>query len=419
MRKEGDVADDGGHCVKSRVVVVLPFPPAADFRRKFFVDELIAAGIAVEYWDVGPIMRYRPGEHADQVGLTYRRFVSLRQLRAAVNTADGEATGFVLQITRGPASFRLYRVFAQTAGTLIFFGRGYLPTPSPERSPRALVRKLVRAPDVRSVGIAVTSRLLGGRAPFTRPYDLVFAAGAVARRRHKADAVDIVDVHHFDLDAAMQEKRAGAASPTVPGESIVFIDDYLPGHPDFVSQGARTLEPDRYYCALNGFFDRVEGALGVPVLIAAHPRAEYRNNPFGGRRIVTGATPALVRRASLVLAHASTAIALAVISERPLCILTNDDVARTHPYLHRLMGMTAEALSCPLMNMDAPLGAVDTIARVDRARYATYAREYLSAVPRDTSSAEIVVHELRRRLRPSGAPITDAWPPRAVVVARP
>lgn len=250
------------------------------------------------------------------------------------------------------------------------------------------------------------SRVLRGKLPFTRPYDQVFVAGEAAERRHMSDAAAVTHIHHFDIDAAI----ANSILQSPPADPyMVFIDDFLPFHPDFEAFGSRTIDPQSYYGALNEFFSAAERVYQATVVIAAHPKAQYAVNPFAGRRIVVGATNALVKHASLVFAHASTAISLAVIHRKPLCLIYTPEIVRVHPFLYRTMALTAEMLGCPILDLEKSVDLPSCLPEVHVKNYAAYYREYLSIADPTTPSAVIVVREFRRLLGLDTAlPMTDA-----------
>lgn len=385
---------------RPRVIFVMPFPPTMDFRQKFFVDELERAGIQTEYWDISDVMRYRMMFRSDRDDLTYREFRSLSDLERAVCETDARCTAFVVQATRGVDSFRVYRLFSRLRRTITYFGRGYLPTPRPERSVTALFAKLFAATGPRAVLQSLLSRVLRGRLPLTSQYEVVFTAGEAARLHHLHDAVAIVPIHHFDLDAA---HKSLALPTSIPERYIVFIDDYLPFHPDFSALGSRTIEPDAYYTALNEFFARVERESGLPVVIAAHPKGAYEPNRFGGRKIESGATGSMVEHAALVLAHASTAISFAVIFRKPVWLLYTSEIGVVHPYLYKSMAMTAEMLNCPILDLERAEAALPDQSHVDVGKYASYFRMYVSAAEPSVVSAATVVREFERLVKPGVA----------------
>lgn len=390
-----NTASDSWRASAPTVIFVLPFPPTVDFRQKFFVRELEHAGIATEYWDIAKVMGYRMRYDSNLEGIYYRQIGSMSGLRRAVEQTDPRRCAFVVQITRGVDSFSVYRVFSLARRTLTFFGRGYLPTPPAERSPKALLYKIFRSGSIRSIAMSIASRLLGGRLPLTRPYDLAFVAGNAAHDRHVFDALRVVDIHHFDADTA--SARMDILSP-IPSPYLVFLDDFLPFHPDFNALGSRTIDPVRYYAALNGFFAMVEQEYGATVVIAAHPKAIYMENPFAGREVIFGATTVLVKGAAMVLAHASTAISLAVIHQRPLLLIYTRDIMAVHPFLYKSMAMTADMLGCPMLDIECAAELPSAPIDVALDRYAAYYREYISVANTSVMSAEVVVREFTQLL---------------------
>ncbi|MEK7783941.1 MAG: hypothetical protein AAB658_00780 [Chloroflexota bacterium] len=161
----------------------------------------------------------------------------------------------------------------------------------------------------------------------------------------------------------------------------VFLDEYLPFHPDydrlkltpFSSAGA-------YYPGLRRFFGFLEREHGARIVIAAHPHSRYEDRPedyFGGRPVVQGKTLELVRKAGFVIAHSSTALNFAVLFRKPVLFITTDSLQRSQRMARSIQAMAAWLGKTPV-NVDAPLNqdwkkelAVDTEA------YARYREAYI------------------------------------------
>lgn len=105
---------------------------------------------------------------------------------------------------------------------------------------------------------------------------------------------------------------------------IVFCDQYFPFHPElniYVDQ----IDAQKYYCQMRALFDYVEKVTGMPVVIAAHPKANYTNNEFGDRLIIKYKTNNLVKYSNKVIFHSSNSISYAVLADKEiLCIVTDD-----------------------------------------------------------------------------------------------
>lgn len=180
--------------------------------------------------------------------------------------------------------------------------------------------------------------------------------------------------HAMDYEAALPEMGQ-------PERLIaVFLDEYHPFHPDVIGMGGtHPTPPDYYYARLRELFDRIEAELGLEVVIAACPRAEYDDKPglFGTRTVLKHATARLVAESRLVLAHRSTAIAFAIIFEKPVMQVahrTSYEAPEQKPYFDSF----AEILGKPIRFIDDP-AAVDLSGALDfdRARYGQYMRDYV------------------------------------------
>lgn len=112
-------------------------------------------------------------------------------------------------------------------------------------------------------------------------------------------------------------------------ETAIFLDEFIPFHSDYLYQKQMApVTAERYYPLLNNFFDRVEKALDVEVIIAAHPKSWYDKLPdyFNGRRVVKGDTCQLVRGCKAVIAHSSTSVNFAVLYYKPVILITCADL---------------------------------------------------------------------------------------------
>lgn len=371
-----------------RIVFMIPHPPAVDFARKFFVPELKAAGFEVCLWNVGPLMDLDLSVEANVEGMHYTRITSLSGLRANISQADAPTTVFVPQITRSGRSFSVYFVLSLAKVKTAFFGRGYLPFISqPRKQGRFFLNKLRRARNfgllLRFVWESVLSRLL----PVVKVYDVAFTAGRIAERLHANDAATLAPIHHFDID----QMRSDTAPAEVSNRYAVFLDDYLPFHPDFNIGNIGHIEAAPYYKTLNDYFSCAEQTLGLHIVIAAHPKAQYASNPFGGRDIVFGKTQRLVRDAALVFAHGSTAISFAVMYEKPLCLLVSEAIRTVHFPEYNQMLKTVELLGCPLQDIEHDRAPESLVVAVAHDKYREFYREFLSNTDDPRSSAEIVV----------------------------
>ena len=133
-------------------------------------------------------------------------------------------------------------------------------------------------------------------------------------------------IHTLDYDIFLDECYNHTKSDASMG---VFLDQYLPFHPDFVYMGVSSLcTPENYYHKLNKFFDSIEHKYGLYIVIAAHPRSNYEDHPdyFEGRPIVKGKTVELIKKSGIVITHASTAINFVVLFNKPVVFIRTNEL---------------------------------------------------------------------------------------------
>jgi len=155
----------------------------------------------------------------------------------------------------------------------------------------------------------------GGEVPASLPHPLI---GSNTR---------VIPIQSLDFDRMWEVE--GKSLSELPERFAVFLDEYLPFHPDYDAMKiAAPLSGEQYYPNLRRIFDRIEEAYSCKVVIAAHPRAVYSEKQvqewFGGRQVVFSETPVLVSDSILALAHASTSISYVILKNKPLLLIDSD-----------------------------------------------------------------------------------------------
>lgn len=378
--------------LKKKIIFIMPHLPTVDFQRKYFVNQLKENNFILEYWDVGPILGYDMKFISDLTDVNYTKIICLKELKLRLKYENHADAVFVLQLTRNLQSLSIYSLFRLYNKRTVFFGRGYLPCVSQPKTIGYYLNKVYRGgKNLSSIIYATIFRFL----PVIKKYDLVFAAGTLAERLHLNDAIKISKIHHFDVDHSTDKN----VENNFIADCCVFIDDFMPFHPDFSLGSSDTINADNYYNSLNNFFDTVEKKLGKTIIIAAHPKATYKNNPFNKRTIVFGDTNSLVKNSVFVFTHASTAIAYAVIYEKPLCLIFSDEIKSVHFDIYNLMIMTSKILDCPILNFEKNSSFDLADCTVDKKKYEDYYVEFLSNEANTRLSSEIVIDEINNLFR--------------------
>ena len=160
----------------------------------------------------------------------------------------------------------------------------------------------------------------------------------------------------------------------------VFLDEYLPFHPDFIHlQMAHPTTAEDYYPLLRRFFGFLEDNYGVRIIIAAHPRSRYEELPnyFGGRPVIRGKTAQMVRESEFVIAHSSTSLNFAVLFYKPVIFITTNQLEQSSqgPFIHLMASWFGKQ---PINIDDQPIGVDwESELRINEEAYARYRNSYI------------------------------------------
>ncbi len=340
------------------------------------LDFLSSRGIPVSYWDLSPLYGHSlPGR---EVARPYARaFRSWRELGAALKEPGVAETLIVTALPYEPKTYRAHRLLSRSPARLGAVVSGVMPVPtgSPLRRLGENLPLLLDPGKIAHFGLK-RAALAARRAGLVRAPGVVFAAGEAARE--EAGPARVVPINHYDYDDWLEARDSDR--PPAAGRYAVFLDQYLPHHPDFKLLGLKTLvEPSRYYALLNAHFERLERRHGVEMIVAAHPKADYRDNPFGGRKILRGAARPLVRFCEFALTSYSTALSYAVLDAKPLLFFTTDDIARRYRRirLDLLPACVAKTLGRTCAVLDRPREEDELAPSADPRLYDAYKRRYL------------------------------------------
>jgi hypothetical protein len=176
----------------------------------------------------------------------------------------------------------------------------------------------------------------------------------------------------------------------------VFLDCFLPFHPDLAVTGSAPPDPAKYQRSMLRLFDRIERMIGGPVLVAAHPKATYTSAYYGPREISYGKTAELVLGSTIVLSHYSSSTCYAVLAHKPIIFAYTQEMnSRRCDYTADYVRACALELGSPCVDIDAAdydLGQME----VDEARYQGFKYRYITSPEAECrSNGEIMLSTLK------------------------
>jgi hypothetical protein len=230
----------------------------------------------------------------------------------------------------------------------------------------------------------------------------IFIGNSETRAKYLAKyhlpASTVVPIHSFDYDRYLDYNRNGKPIDIGNNKICVFIDQMLATHPDFGNVNISPVTVENYFRALNKFFNHIEKTLGLTVVIAACPRANYDNKPelFGNRKVFYYQTVELVAQSSLVLMHTSTAVSFPVLFNKPIFFMRTREMARSTSYLNLLENMAAN-LKLTTICIDDD----NEVNKITAASFATWPKNYddykykyvMTKDAKNSSTWEILIEE--------------------------
>lgn len=196
----------------------------------------------------------------------------------------------------------------------------------------------------------------------------------------KLGAAEVIEVSSFDMQWAKLAETTKAPLPEAPYG--VFLDEAMGHHPDWKIEGGQPENMAAINSDILRTLDRIEHDVGMPVVVALHPKSDYSAEEYasvyGERPAHKNSTAALVRGASFVLGHASTSMGMAVIFNKPVLFLTNSFIRESRDgfyvdYLSAWMKMPTIEMD----RLDDTATSAIRIPRINRAGYARYRANFI------------------------------------------
>jgi hypothetical protein len=349
----------------ARVTYVIEYPLTANDLDRYGIRYLFGQRRRVTVIDVGemtqPYVAQDRAHYGSLGSVTPYVVAQADDLRAvAPMLAEADLIVAILGVaglTR--QNLAVFRAISRSGTPYLMLFTNAFPGWNKYRGERGVLGKRIRHIAARIFEIDWTNSLIARLPPRwlgIRPADFVVRGGRKSELPHLLIAPATRVIHAHTMDYERHRVLAAAKS----ARFAVFIDEYLPFHPDIALLNTESPEPpDVYFAKLRALFDQVERALGLPVVIAANPRADYAGKPdlFGDRRLVQHATGRLVAESALVIAHRSTAIGFAVMAKKPLMIAATRAI-----YQHSAHRPVFDAISAAL---NKPITFYDDAATLD------------------------------------------------------
>lgn len=368
----------------------------------FFMSDLISNGFLLEYWDISALVfKHDYNQEDSSELLTVRKFKTYKELSQAIRKESQcekfDTTLFIPLMYIDHLVGKVLRYLTIYHCTIVGFGRDMYALPP--AAPLIIKEKIRNISFTRVLNKIKRIKLkLWIKWGLIKPYSTCFISGSQGFRAlgvldsQSISRLKTIPINCSDYDISLRIRNQERLIET---PYILFLDTYLPFHPDFPLLNLKTLRPEEYYPILNTFFDQLEQQTGFPVVIAAHPKAlKYKEfNYYNGRSVVFNDTARLSKDAECILAQFSTSINFAVAFERPMLFVTSRALEAQMPSFHRETAYRAAYLGCPCLYADTDSEKQFPFPlKIDRQKYNRYKYEYLTSPSiENTYSKDIVI----------------------------
>lgn len=385
-----------------KIIYIDYSPLTKKLEEDFYLNELVSNSFNTEYWDVSNLY-FHDLKLPDMVNRNYvRRFDNFKKFYDAISAEDIENTVFIPLITYGWPSIKLYevltkykcKIFSYCASVpLSYSGLTFERILSNlnfgffKKIFRYLLRKL---------------SILCLRFGIIKYPDTVFVMGSrfvsLQERSSRVIHINSADYDRYMLVRNKTEKL-------VTYKYCVFLDDYLIDHPDLKLLNIKPADPAEYYNRLNEFFDAIEKRFSLKVIIAAHPKSDYKDNCFGGRQIYRSKTNELVKDCEFAITTLSTAINYPVLYKKPIILFFTDGLAKKYSifscraYVIRM----AKELDCPVYNINRIRDEDIVIKDPDVKKYDDWKYNYLTSRESGSKSSKDIVIDYLKNFKVTGS----------------
>jgi hypothetical protein len=323
--------------------------PLKDLTKGFYVHELKnLKGLEVQFWNVSQIL-FGVKKNEKQ-NIVEKNINNLSQFKNEIKLQNNEKSLYIILMTFEYRSLHLYYFLKKHDCKTLFFARGSLP--QYKRINKLNNINYNRIIDFLKNRIAFFIKYL----KIVNTYDYLLISGLDGSRTIGVGSeIDLKKSKKYYINSIDKEIFDNAITETAVDDNIVvFIDEYMPFHPDFKLLNIETVPESEYFKELNLFFSHIELKLKVQVVICAHPKAEnYKTkNYFDNRKIYFNKTCEIIKVSRGVISHNSTSVNFAVLSKKPIIFITSNLIKRFNPVLGRQIFLHSKVLNSNFININ-------------------------------------------------------------------
>ena len=321
-----------------RIIIIQHEPLTPNIEKKYCLKELILAGFSLEYWDISQII-YPGLTVANKLEYDYLKIVkTFGDLKTLWNNLEDNCIA-IPELFFIPKTGKIWKLLRSREIPLIkieryantnigrTFWQKIISHANPATAYQYLKNFIFRF-SMRFAGISASNR-----------YDYYLTSG----NKTKCDC----QINHPDYDDYLLHKNDEAF---LKEKYICFIDTGFGIHPDQKFYRTDIYEDNELWQAkLSAFFSVIEKKYRVPVVIAVHPKLDYSEKAFDGRKKIKYQTLNLVKNAEFVLQDISNSIAFSVIENKKIGLITTNEFWKIY---NQHLTQMSKIIDIPVFNID-------------------------------------------------------------------
>lgn len=372
-------------------VIYISHEPLTQYLYKlFYLQEMKSAGFEIEYWDCSEIS-WKNIVLPDIIhSPIVKKFSTIEAFDDEVIKVDIYNTIFSVELFRNRINYPIFKILSENNCLIVrfkLFENCELPTS---------FREILRSIKTGRVLIDIKNRIRNKmtdkinhaiyRCNKVKECDLIFSSKSNGN----------IYINHPDYDACLNNSNEMNSQ-----KNIVYLDNYFPYHPDIKKNNPNwnVIDIEKHYKEMNYIFERIEKKYNLKVIIAAHPKSDYKRNEFNGRTIVKYHTRELIADAVLVLLHSSNAIAFAISYGIPFMFISSSQYKLAHAENNRMRRLSSYFKS-EIISAKTIDEKLENRQEVDSESILKYKYTFLTHKSiENTPNREIIIAELTKLLK--------------------
>lgn len=339
-------------------------------RRKqiFMIDDFIKSGYNVEIWDISNIV-YPNIQYPDEINdMIVHKLYNIDDLQKKLSSCAIKDTIFIVECLLTWNNRKIYKLLSDFNCYIVKLDL-YANTVLEE----SLLNKISRFIS-KSFFTIINNKLkqllfiIYKNKYKIKSFDMVFSSSSIVYRTDK--------INHPDYESY---KKSIEEPALIKDDYIVFCDIFFPEHPDLIFSYKKRPSTAKYRKSLNVFFDFLEKKYNMPVVIAAHPKADYKGDEFENRKIIKYKTSNLVLNSKIVLQHFSNSVSYCILSNKPILFFITEDMNKLQESI-QYMKLLAKTLDKKIYNIDKDNLQLIKIEKIDPNIRRKYIYTYLTSL---------------------------------------